>query len=130
LVLKKAADIDLTAVISQEELARYLNRDVKGVKNATVTVSPEKVTVGGEVSLAGMVRTTMNLEGRIVADGQQIKLITRRIGVTQSALGNISGSAVTEIPLVDLNKAPFPVSLREVVMEPGRVTVRADNRTR
>ena len=126
LAIKSAADIDLMAVVSQEELARYLNRDVKGVRNAQVTVTPEKTLVSGELGLPGVIQVAVNLEGRIAADGQQIKFVTQRLGVTQAALGRIAGTAVTEIPLVDLDKAPFPVRLRQLDMEPGRVVIRAE----
>ncbi|HWR38634.1 MAG TPA: LmeA family phospholipid-binding protein [Patescibacteria group bacterium] len=125
LMLKSAANIDLTAVISQEELSRHLNRDVKGVRNAQVTVTPEKTTVSGEVGLPGVAQVAVNMEGRIVADGQQIKFVTQRVGVTQIALGKITGSTTTEILLADLNKAPFPVHLQQLEMEQGRVMVRA-----
>jgi hypothetical protein len=33
-----------------------------------------------------------------------------------------------EIPLVDLTRLPFQVAVRKVVMEPGVLTIYADNR--
>ena len=45
------------------------------------------------------------------------------------ATGNIGGSLLTEIPLVDLNKLPFHVSVRDIVMENGKVILYLDNRS-
>lgn len=57
--------IDLTAVITQEELSRYLNQNVKGVKNANVAVTPDKTIVNGELTIGGFAKVTVNLEGKI-----------------------------------------------------------------
>lgn len=128
-VVKSVRDIDLTAVITQEELGRYLNQAVKGVKNAVVTVSGGKVQVKGNFVLGGIASVAVGLDGKIVGDGQKIKFVTERFLLNNSMVGNIGGTVLTEIPLVDLQKLPFGVGVRTITMEDGRVTIFADNRS-
>lgn len=128
-VVKSVRDIDLTAVITQEELGRYLNQAVKGVKNAVVTVSGGKVQVKGNFVVGGIASVAVGLDGKIVGDGQRIKFVTERFLLNNSMVGNIGGTVLTEIPLVDLKKLPFGVGVRTITMEDGRVTIFADNRS-
>jgi hypothetical protein len=128
-VIKSVRDIDLTAVITQEELGRYLNQAVKGVKNAVVTVSGGKVQVKGNFVVGGIASVAVGLDGKIVGDGQRIKFVTERFLLNNNMVGNIGGTVLTEIPLVDLKKLPFGVGVRTITMEDGRVTIFADNRS-
>lgn len=127
-VVKTVRDIDLVAVLTQDELSRYLNTAVKGVKNATVTVSGGRVQVGANFLLGSIASVAITLDGKIVGDGHRIKFVTDRFLLNNTAVGNIGGSVLTEIPLVDLRKLPFGVQARQVTMEDGKVTIYADNR--
>jgi hypothetical protein len=122
-------DIDLTAVITQEELSRFLNQSVKGVKNAKVVIESGKVNVSAGFLLGQIASIAITLEGKVVGDGYRIKFVTDRFLLNNTAVGNIGGSVLTEIPLVDLRKLPFGVKAREVVMDAGRITIAADNKT-
>ena len=125
---QKLGDIQVRAVITQEEIARYLNQSVKGVKNAQVTITPEKVRAASGFSLGGFMNVNIGLEGHIAGDGQRIKFVTERFFVNNLQTGSISGATLTEIPLVDLNKLPFQVGVRSIVLEEGRVILHLDNR--
>jgi hypothetical protein len=123
-------DIDLTAVITQDELSRFLNQNVKGVKGAVVTINAGKVQVTSNFALGSLASLAITLEGKIAGDGQKLKFVTERFLLNNNMVGNIGGSVLTEIPLVDLKKLPFGVSVRVVNMEDGKVTIFADNRTK
>lgn len=126
--LQSVDDVDIIAVVGQDELARYLNETVKGVKNAVVVITPEKVKASSNFAIGGVVNVAVSLEGRIVSDGQKIKFVTDRFLINNMSTGNIGGSLLTEIPIVDVNKLPFNVNARDVVMENGKVTLYLDNR--
>jgi hypothetical protein len=127
LMVKSVKEVDLTAVITQEELGRYLNQTVKGVKNAVVTVNAGKVQVTSNLSL-GFATMAVTLDGKIVGDGQKIKFVTDRFMLNNATVGNVGGSLLTEIPLIDLKKLPFGVGVRSIDMDGGKVTIHADNR--
>ncbi len=129
LVLDKIDEVEVTATLAQEELANYLNTSVKGVKNAVVTISSDKVEVSSALTLGGIARVDVKLEGRIVGDREnhRIKFVTDRFWLNNTPVGNIGGSLLTELPLVDLKKLPFGVNVRDVVMEPGQVVIYTDN---
>ncbi len=127
--LKSVDDVDITAVIGQEELAQHLNQSVKGVKNAAVVITPNKIKASSTFAIGGFANVAISLEGKIVSDSQKIKFVTERFLINNMATGNIGGSLLTEIPLVDLNKLPFHVSVRDIVMENGKVILYLDNRS-
>jgi len=123
-------DVDIIAVVGQDELAGYLNQAVKGVKNAAVVITPGKVKASSTFAIGGFANVAVGLEGRIVSDGQKIKFVTDRFLINNMLTGNIGGSLLTEIPLVDVNKLPFHVNMRDIVTENGKVTLYLDNRSR
>jgi hypothetical protein len=128
LVLKTVRDVDLTAVITQEELSRFLNQSVRGVKNAVVTIAGGKVQVSSNFALGPIAQIAIVLDGRIVGDGQKLKFVTERFLLNNTAVGNIGGALLTEIQLVDLKKLPFGVGVRSISMEDGKVVIYSDNR--
>lgn len=125
--LQSVDDVTIAAVVAQDDLAQYLNHAVKGVKNAVVVITPDKVKASSTFALGGFANVAVSLEGRIVGDGQKIKFVTDRFLINNTLTGNIGGALLTEIPLVDLNKLPFNVTVRDIVMETGKVTIYLDN---
>ncbi|HWQ61933.1 MAG TPA: DUF2993 domain-containing protein [Negativicutes bacterium] len=127
--VKNVRDIDVTAVITQEELSRYLNQSVKGIKNAQVKIDGNGVKVSANFALGPIASLAIVLDGKVIGDGYKIKFVTNRFLLNNTAVGNIGGSVLTEIPLVDLRKLPFGVKARQVASSEGRITIIADNRT-
>jgi len=129
LVLASAGKIELSGVITQEELSRYLNANVKYVKNAVVTVRDGRVVIDAQLVVIGPVVLKVTLDGRIVGDDRQIRFVTEKFSLDDRLSGNISGALLTEIPLADLRKLPFAVGVREIVMEQGRIVVYMDSQS-
>ena len=127
--LQSVDDVAIVAVVGQDDLAQYLNQAVKGVKNATVVITPNLVKASSTFAIGGFANVAVSLEGRIVGDGQKIKFVTDRFLINNTLTGNIGGSLLTEIPLVDLKKLPFNVNIRDIVMENGKVTIYLDNQS-
>lgn len=126
--LQSVEDVDIIVVLGQEDLAQYLNQTVKGIKNAAVVITPEKVKASSTFAIGGFANVAVSLEGKIIGDGQKIKFVTEKILINNMMAGNIGGSLLTEIALVDLNKLPFHVGARDIVMENGKVSIYLDNR--
>lgn len=128
IAMKSVGDVKVAAVISEAELARYLNQSVKGVKNAGVRITPEKVQATSALSFGSFATVTVTIEGKIAVDSHRIKFVTERFLLNDSPVGSIGGMAITEIPLVENNKLPFNVSVRDIVSENGRIVIHADNK--
>ena len=127
--LQSVEDVDIIAVVGQDDLAQYLNQAVKGIKNAVVVITSDKVKASSNFALGGIVNVAVSLEGRIVSDGQKVKFVTDQFSVNNMITGNIGGTLLTEIPIIDVNKLPFHVNVRDIVMGNGKVTLYLDNRT-
>lgn len=127
-VLREVKEASLTAAVAQDELARYLNQTVKGVKNAKVTVQAGKVQVAGTFGIGQIAQMTVTLEGRVVIDGQKIKMVTERILLNNAQVGSLGGSLLSDIQLVDVKSLPFGVTVREIVADQGKLTIFADNK--
>lgn len=126
--VRSVGDVELSVVFQQEELARILNQSVKGIKNATVAITPDKVQASSNFAIGGFAQVAVTLEGKIVGEGQKIKFVTERFLLNNSHVGNIGGAVLTEIELADLSKLPFNVHTRNIVLEQGRVVIYTDNR--
>ncbi|MCX7781748.1 MAG: DUF2993 domain-containing protein [Negativicutes bacterium] len=126
--VQEVQDITLEAVLTQDELARYINQNVKGVKNAQVAITPGKVQASSQLALGRIASLAVTLDGKVVSDGQRIKFVTDRFLINNSSVGNIGGAVLTEIPLVELKSLPFGVAVKDIVMENGRVIIFADNK--
>jgi len=126
--LQSVTDVDIIVVMRQDDLAQCLNQTVKGVKNAVVTITSDQVKASSTFAIGGFANVDVGLEGRIVGDGQKIKFVTEKFLINNRASGNIAGTLLTEIPLLDLNKLPFHVGVRDIVMENGKVSIYLDNR--
>lgn len=127
LVIKSVDAINMEAAITQEELARYINANVKGAKDAKVVVTPQGVKVTSRLALGNITTIEVNLEGQIVTDDQKMKFKTQKFAVNNSLVGNFGGAMLTEIPLLDLKKLPFGVTVREIQTDTGVVKIYADN---
>ena len=129
-VIEQVGEINVAAVLTQEEVARYLNQQVKGVKNATVIIDQGKMTAQSSFVLGGFATVAIGLEGRVVQDGQIVKFVTDRFLLNNSPVGSIGGIGLAEIPLLDMKKLPFGVTVRDIMLEQGKLTLHANNKAR
>lgn len=131
IAVQKAGDIKLSAVITQEALANYLNTSVKGIHDATVTITPEKTLVGSQWTIGGLAKIDVKLEGKIINDKQKIKFIPDRFLINSSSVNTSSlfgGTLLSEIAVLDSDKLPFGVVVRDIIMQNGQVIINADNK--
>lgn len=125
--IQSVRDLTVTGVVSQAELARYLDANVKGSHHAEVSITPDKVTVSTHLALGSVIQVMITLEGKIVSDGQKLKFVTQRFLLNNTPVGNIGGTMLTEIPLLDLKKLPFGTTIQDIMLQDGQIVIVAGN---
>lgn len=123
-----AQSVKVEAVVSENELARAINKSVKGAKDAKVTITPEKVSAEGMVSIGGVVNAKVRLEGKIISQDGKIVLKTENFQINHGIVGKLGGKMLTDLVLVDLMDLPFHVTVKNIILEQGRAVIHADNR--
>lgn len=124
--VRKVRELDIVIRVTEKDLADYLGEKVKEVKNPTVKILADKIQIRSDVDL-GLLKLAVGVDGKVIGDAQSIRFRSDRLEV-KNAGGINFGALFAEIPLVDLTRLPFQVAVRKVVMEPGVLTIYADNR--
>lgn len=126
--ISSADRLELIGVVTEANLEEYLEKSVKKLKNAKVTMTPEGVRATGQLTLLGKA-ADVSLEGTFEAADEGIYLRTRRVQIKNSRLGrNLNMNLFTDFLIVDVNKIKLPLTADEVVMEKGRAIVRTSYR--
>ena len=125
IAVEEIRDLEIVMKINEKDLAEYLGAKIKEVKNPSVKILADKIQIRSDVDL-GILKLSVGVDGRIVGDAQSIRFRSDRLEVKNT--GGINFNALFgEIPLLDLTKLPFKASVRKIVMEPGLITLYADN---
>jgi hypothetical protein len=122
--IKKA---ELTAAFSEAGLASIVEKSVQGISGAKVRLTPDGATVTGEFKLGGLLKTQVEIDGEIVALGDEIIFRTGQFNIAQGALGKFGGNLAADIVLVDLNKMPINVTVKNIILKDGSVEIYADS---
>ena len=125
IAVEEIRDLEIVMKINEKDLAEYLGAKIKEVKNPSVKILADKIQIRSDVDL-GILKLSVGVDGRIVGDAQSIRFRSDRLEVKNT--GGINFNALFgEIPLLDLTTLPFKASVRKIVMEPGLITLYADN---
>ena len=125
IAVEEIRDLEIVMKINEKDLAEYLGAKIKEVKNPSVKILADKIQIRSDVDL-GILKLSVGVDGRIVGDAQSIRFRSDKLEVKNT--GGINFNALFgEIPLLDLTKLPFKASVRKIVMEPGLITLYADN---
>jgi hypothetical protein len=62
-----------------------------------------------------------------VALGDEIIFRTGQFNIAQGALGKFGGNLAADIVLVDLNKMPINVTVKNIILKDGSVEIYADS---
>lgn len=123
--VQQVRNLEIVMKVNEKDLAEYLGAKLKEVKNPTVKILKDKMQIRSDVDL-GVLKLSVGVDGRIIGDAQSIRFRSDRVEVKNTGGINFAG-LFAEIPLLDLTKLPFKATVRKVVMEPGMVTLYADN---
>jgi hypothetical protein len=125
IVVGQVQNLEIMLKINEKDLAEYLGAKVKEVKNPTVKILQDKIEIRSNVDL-GIIKLAVGVDGRVVGDAQSIRFHSDKVEVKNTGGINL-GALFAEILLLDLTKLPFKAGVRKIVMEPGTLTIYADN---
>ena len=123
--VQQVRNLEIVLKVNEKDLSEYLGAKVKEVKNPSVKILQDKIQIRSDVNL-GILKLAMGVDGRIVGDAQSIRFHSDRVEVKNTGGINF-GALFAEIPLLDLTRLPFKAGVRKIVMEPGFITIYADN---
>jgi hypothetical protein len=123
-VFRQVGSFDGTIILQEQEITQFVAQAIKGFKNVQVTLLPEKMKVSGEWTL-GPASVALVMDGKLRGDKTQLKFVADQVFLNSSVVaGNFGGSTMTEFKLFDTKKLPVEATIRDVIMEEGRVVIR------
>ena len=123
--VKEVRNLEIVMKVTENALAGYIGAKVKEARNPTVKISADKIQLSSEIDL-GIAKLAVGVDGRIVGDAKTIRFVSDRLEIKNTGGINF-GAAFGDIPLVDMTRLPFKAEVRKIVMEPGSITIQADN---
>jgi len=123
-VFQQVGSFDGAIVLQEQEITQFVSQAIKGFKNVHVTLLPEKMKVSGEWAI-GPASVSLVMDGKLRGDNTQLKFAADQVFLNNSVVvGNFRGSTMTEFMLFDTKKLPVAATIRDVLMEEGRVVIR------
>lgn len=123
LVLHKVGSFDGTVVLQEQEINQFVSQAVKGFKNIRVTLQPESMKIDGDLSI-GPANVAVAMEGKLRGDQTKLKFVADQVYVNNALVGVSFGAVMTELTLFDTKKLPVAATVRDVIVEQGRVVIR------
>jgi hypothetical protein len=111
--------LTLTGIVTADNLAEYLNNDVKEINDAKVTITKEQVLADATTKVMG--RTAdVHIEGVFFIEDNKICLRLTNVKVKKVFFGrDLTANLFDHIDLYDFNRLNMPVELDEAVHEDG-----------
>ena len=125
LAVQAADELNLSAVVTADDLLELLQRKVDKLQNAEVTIAPELITVSGQAKILGRM-ADIRMEGQVLEEDGNIYFRMTKLDIKNAILGKaLLGNFFGDIMLVDLKKLSLPVELDDVLQQDGQVVLTA-----
>lgn len=125
LVFREVGGFDGTITLLEQDISQYMVQKIKGMKNAQVIIMPDNMKVTGDLAL-GPVTMAVAMDGKLRGEQTQLKYKAEQLQLNKAAVGtSLAGSGLsTDFLLFDMKKLPVAATVRDVIMEQGRVVIR------
>ena len=125
LAVRAADELNLSAVVTADDLLELLQRKVDKLQNAEVTIAPELIMVSGQAKILGRM-ADIRMEGQVLEEDGNIYFRMTKLDIKNAILGKaLLGNFFGDIMLVDLKKLSLPVELDDVLQQDGQVVLTA-----
>ena len=115
----------LEGVVTADDLADFLNHEIKEIEDAKVAITKEQVIVDAKTKIMGR-SADVHLEGVFFVEDNKIALRLTNVKVKKIFFGrDLTANFFERIDLYDFNRLNMPVELDEAVHEDGQVLLKA-----
>ena len=117
--------LTLTGTVTAENLATFLNHDIKEINDAKVQITKEKVLADATTNIMGR-KADVHIEGVFFIEDNTICLRLTNVKVKKLFFGrDLTANFFDRIDIYDFNRLNMPVELDEAIHEEGQVVLKA-----
>ena len=117
--------LTLTGIVTEGNLADFLNHDIKEIDDAKVKITKEKVMADATTKIMGR-KADVHIEGVFFIEENKICLRLTNVQVKKIFFGrDLTANFFDRIDLYDFNRLNMPVELDEAIHEEGQVVLKA-----
>ena len=117
--------LTLTGIVTEGNLADFLNHDIKEIEDAKVKITKEKVLADATTKIMGR-SADVHIEGVFFIEDNAICLRLTNVKVKKLFFGrDLTANLFDRIDIYDFNRLNMPVELDEAIHEEGQVVLKA-----
>ncbi len=117
--------LTLTGIVTEEDLADFLNRDIKEIKDAKVKITKDKVLADAVTKVMGR-SAEVHIEGVFFIEDNMICLRLTNVTVKKVFFGrDLTANFFDRIDIYNFNRLNMPVELDEAIHGDGEVLLKA-----
>ena len=117
--------LTLTGIVTADDLADFLNREIKEIEDAKVTITKEQVLADATTKIMGR-NADVHIEGVFFIEDNTICLRLTNVKVKKVFFGrDLTANFFNRIDIYDFNQLNMPVELDEAVHGDGEVLLKA-----
>ena len=117
--------LTLTGVVTADDLADFLNRDIKEIEDAKVTITKDQVLADATTKVMGR-SADVHIEGVFFIEDNTICLRLTNVKVKKIFFGrDLTANFFDRIDIYDFNRLNMPVELDEAIHGDGEVLLKA-----
>ena len=123
--IQSADNLELTGVITQQDLQDMLVKKMEKVDNLHVQMDTDKISATGQVKLLGRM-ADITLEGKVLPENGGLYFHMTRLDIRNAVLGQaVLGNFFGDILIFDLYNSPIRAEIDDVQQQAGQVTIKA-----
>ena len=117
--------LTLTGIVTEEDLADFLNRDIKEIEDAKVKITKDKVLADAVTKVMGR-SAEVHIEGVFFIEDNMICLRLTNVTVKKVFFGrDLTANFFDRIDIYNFNRLNMPVELDEAIHGDGEVLLKA-----
>ena len=117
--------LTLTGIVTEEDLADFLNRDIKEIEDAKVKITKDKVLADAVTKVMGR-SADVHIEGVFFIEDNMICLRLTNVTVKKVFFGrDLTANFFDRIDIYNFNRLNMPVELDEAIHGDGEVLLKA-----
>ncbi len=123
--IKKAKSLQIDGILTADNLADLLKRQVDRLDDVKVVIRPDLALVDGTAKIAGQ-KAELHVEGLVLEDGNRVYFRMTKMEIRNALLGRaVIGNFFGDVEILNFAQLKLPVELDTVEMQDGQVKLSA-----